>query len=109
MGPLIGSIDEGTSSARFILFRAGTSNVVVSHQEELSKKFPQEGWVEQDPMVILSVVQTCIERTINKLIEIGGSPSDIVAIGITNQRESTIVWDKLTGKSKNIYVPLISA
>lgn len=97
-GPLVGSIDEGTSSARFMLFKAGTSTVVASHQEPLGLKCPQEGWVEQDPLEILAVVQTCIERCIEKLEALGGSTSDIVAVGVTNQRESTIVWDKFTGE-----------
>uniref|UniRef100_A0AAU8HN37 Probable glycerol kinase n=1 Tax=Glenea cantor TaxID=983541 RepID=A0AAU8HN37_9CUCU len=98
MGPLVGAIDEGTSSARFILFEAGTTNVVASHQQELSQIYPQEGWVEQDPMEILRVVRTCIENAIDKLIASGGSVNDIVAVGVTNQRESTIVWDKTTGE-----------
>lgn len=98
MVALIGAIDEGTSSARFILFKAGTAEVVASHQQELNQIFPQEGWVEQDPKEILQVVKICIENTINKLINMGGSINDIVAVGITNQRESTIVWDKVTGE-----------
>lgn len=98
IGPLIGSIDEGTSSARFMLFKAGTTIVVASHQEPLALVCPQEGWVEQDPMEILDVVKKCIYCTIKKLEASGGSANDIVAVGITNQRESTIVWDKFTGK-----------
>ena len=98
IGPLVGAIDEGTSSARFILFRAETTQVVASHQEELKKTFPQEGWVEQDPLEILRVVRVCIHKAMEKLEDVGGSAADIVAIGITNQRESTIVWDKVTGK-----------
>ncbi|KAJ8929060.1 hypothetical protein NQ314_018292 [Rhamnusium bicolor] len=98
MWPLVGGIDEGTSSARFILFKAGTSDIVVSHQQELSQIYPQEGWVEQDPMEILKVVRICVETVIDKLIALGGSVNDIVGIGITNQRESTIVWDKTTGE-----------
>ncbi|KAF7270932.1 hypothetical protein GWI33_016141 [Rhynchophorus ferrugineus] len=98
MGPLIGAIDEGTSSARFILFRAGTSEIVTSYQQPLTQIFPQEGWVEQDPMEILDAVNICIEKTIDQLISLGGSVNDICAIGITNQRESTIVWEKSTGK-----------
>lgn len=98
MGPLVGAIDEGTSSARFILFKAGTAEVVCSHQEELPKIYPQEGWVEQDPVLILNVVKECIESTIDKLIDLGGNTDDIVAVGVTNQRESTILWDKITGE-----------
>ncbi|XP_050311790.1 glycerol kinase [Anthonomus grandis grandis] len=98
MGPLVGAIDEGTSSARFILFKAGTTEVVASHQHPLSQICPQEGWVEQDPMEILECVSICIEKTIDKLVSVGGSVNDIVAVGITNQRESTVVWKKSTGK-----------
>lgn len=98
LGPLVGAIDEGTSSARFMLFKANTAEVVASHQESLSSKFPKEGWVEQDPLEILNVVNKCIARTVEKLEALGGSVSDIVAIGITNQRESTLVWDKITGE-----------
>lgn len=95
--PLVGAIDEGTSSARFILFRAGSYEVVASHQQQLSQKYPQEGWVEQDPFEIMEAVTVCIKHTMDKLTEMGGSVDDIVAIGVTNQRESTIVWDKETG------------
>ncbi|KAG4065728.1 hypothetical protein HA402_012406 [Bradysia odoriphaga] len=98
MPTLVGAIDEGTSSARFILFEAGTANVVCYHQIEIPQITPQEGWVEQDPMLILEVVQRCIEITIEKLIKMNGDPKDIVAVGVTNQRETTIVWDKTTGK-----------
>ncbi|XP_056631331.1 glycerol kinase [Diorhabda sublineata] len=98
MGPLVGAIDEGTSSARFILFKAGTAEVVASHQQELSQIHPQEGWVEQDPMEIIRIVENCIENTIDKLISKGGSVNDIVSVGITNQRESTVLWDRITGE-----------
>ncbi|CAK1588583.1 unnamed protein product [Parnassius mnemosyne] len=97
-GPLVGAIDEGTSSARFIIFKANSSEVVAVHQKELEQHFPQEGWVEQDPLEILNVVTTCIEKAVEQLISLGGSPKDIIAVGVTNQRETTIVWDKSTGK-----------
>ncbi|XP_068628388.1 glycerol kinase 3 [Battus philenor] len=97
-GPLVGAIDEGTSSARFIIFKANSSEVVAVHQKELEQRFPQEGWVEQDPQDILEVVTTCIEKAVEQLVSLGGSPKDIVAVGVTNQRETTIVWDKTTGK-----------
>nr|CAD7439403.1 unnamed protein product [Timema bartmani] len=97
-GPLVGAIDEGTSSTRFLVFSARTSEVIASHQMEISKMYPQEGWVEQDPVVILDAVKECIQRTVDKLREQDVEPGDIVAIGITNQRETTILWDSTTGK-----------
>lgn len=71
-GKLVGAIDEGTSSARFILFRAETCEVICYHQKELQQKYPQNGWVEQDPKEILSVVRECIDKTVEKLINLGG-------------------------------------
>lgn len=97
-GPLVGAIDEGTSSARFIIFKAQSNEVICYHQKDVPQIFPQEGWVEQDPMVILSTVIECIEGAIEKLVALGGAVNDIVAIGVTNQRETTIVWNKITGE-----------
>lgn len=73
-GPLVGAIDEGTSSARFIIFKANSSEVVAVYQKELEQHFPQEGWVEQDPLSIMEVVTTCIEKAVEQLISLGGSP-----------------------------------
>lgn len=73
-GPLVGAIDEGTSSARFIIFKANSCEVVAYHQKELEQHFPQEGWVEQDPNSILEVVTTCIATAVEKLIVLGGKP-----------------------------------
>lgn len=88
----------GTSSVRFLIFRAESSEIIASHQKAVTNIFPREGWFEQDPMEILRVVEECIEKAAEKLIELGGSVDDIVAIGITNQRETTIVWDPETGE-----------
>lgn len=74
-GELIGSIDEGTSSARFVLFKAGTADIVCFHQSELRQITPAEGWVEQDAAEILRVVEECIEKTVEKLVALGGSAS----------------------------------
>ncbi|XP_076232760.1 glycerol kinase 1 [Calliopsis andreniformis] len=97
-GPFIGAIDEGTSSARFLVFDVLRRKVVASHQIEIKQKYPQEGWVEQDPKEILQAVLNCIKKTVEKMKDIGLSVSDIKAIGITNQRETTIMWDKNTGE-----------
>lgn len=59
--------------------------------------FIGEGWYEQDPVEIIDVVKECIEMAVKKLVELGGNPMDIKAIGITNQRETTVVWDPETG------------
>uniref|UniRef100_A0A1L8E1W7 Probable glycerol kinase n=1 Tax=Nyssomyia neivai TaxID=330878 RepID=A0A1L8E1W7_9DIPT len=97
-GPLVGAIDEGTSSARVLLFKVETSEVVCFHQVEIKQIYPLEGWVEQDPMEILEAVHECLERTVEKLRELGGFPEDIVALGVTNQRETTIVWNRKDGR-----------
>lgn len=70
----------------------------MSHQIEIKQKYPQEGWVEQDPKEILQAVMECIKKTMDKLKDVGLCKSDIKAIGITNQRETTLVWDKNTGE-----------
>ncbi|XP_012946792.1 glycerol kinase [Aplysia californica] len=95
---LVGAVDQGTSSTRFLVFNADTSEVVTYHQVEITQKFPKEGWVEEDPMEILNSVKVCIEKAVDNLQGLGFQPSDVKAIGITNQRETTIVWDKNTGK-----------
>lgn len=96
--PLIGAVDEGTSSARFLVFDILRREVVAAHQIEITQKYPQEGWVEQDPKEILQAVIECITKTIEKLEDMGVDKSDIKAIGVTNQRETTLVWDKQTGE-----------
>lgn len=97
-GPLVGSIDEGTSSTRFLVFAANTAEVLTYHQVPIPHITPQEGWVEQDPEVILHAVIETINVTCDNLKKLNISKDDIVATGITNQRETTVVWDKLTGK-----------
>ncbi|KAK2155437.1 hypothetical protein LSH36_240g00014 [Paralvinella palmiformis] len=95
---LVGAVDQGTSSTRFILFESNTAKMVTHHQKEISQIFPQEGWVEQDPVEILHSVTECIDETMKKLSALNLKPEMVKAIGITNQRETTIVWDKVTGK-----------
>ncbi|EFN83485.1 Glycerol kinase [Harpegnathos saltator] len=97
-GPLVGAIDEGTSSARFLVFAANTAEVLTYHQVAISQICPQEGWMEQDPLEILQAVRECLNQTIHNLRQLTIDPSDIVAIGVTNQRETTVVWDSITGE-----------
>jgi glycerol kinase len=88
------AIDQGTTSSRAILFDAAMHPVHTS-QQEFAQHFPDSGWVEHDPDDIWrSVVETC--RAV--VAEAGLAPSDIAGIGITNQRETTLVWDRRTGE-----------
>lgn len=97
-GPLVGAIDEGTSSARFLVFAADTAEVLTYHQVSIEHHCPKEGWVEQDATEILNAVKECLRQTVFNLRQLTIDPSDIVAIGITNQRETTIVWNSETGE-----------
>ncbi|XP_011640320.1 glycerol kinase-like [Pogonomyrmex barbatus] len=97
-GPLVGAIDEGTSSARFLVFAADTAEVLTYHQVSISQICPKEGWVEQDALEILRAVRECLKQTVFNLRQLTIDPADIVAIGITNQRETTVVWDSVTGE-----------
>ena len=88
------TLDQGTTSSRAILFNEN-GNIVSLAQKEFKQIYPQPGWVEHDPMEIWSSQASVItEAILKEKIQ----ASEIAAIGITNQRETTIVWDKETGK-----------
>jgi glycerol kinase len=88
------ALDQGTTSSRAILFdQAGA--IAASSQHEFEQFFPQAGWVEHDPMEILTSQLSCAVET---LARAGARPRDVAAIGITNQRETVIVWERATGK-----------
>jgi glycerol kinase len=94
MGNYVLAIDQGTTSSRAILFDRDQKIVAVG-QQEFAQHFPKSGWVEHDPEDIWSsVVATCKDAIRKARIK----PSDIAAIGITNQRETTLMWDRETGK-----------
>ena len=88
------AVDQGTTSSRAILFDK-LGNIVSMAQYPITQHYPSPGWVEHDPMEILSTELLAMEEVYEKS---GLSPTDIAAIGITNQRETTIIWDKATGK-----------
>lgn len=70
----------------------------MSHKLDVVQKCPQEGWAEEDPQEILSAIQQCIEHVTDVMPSMGLRVSDIAALGITNQRETTVVWDSETGE-----------
>ena len=88
------ALDAGTTSSRAILFDHDR-HVRASAQKEFTQIYPHEGWVEHDPMEIWATQWSVIEE----LLEGSGvHPEDLAAIGITNQRETTIVWERATGR-----------
>ncbi|KAF5018414.1 hypothetical protein F66182_9588 [Fusarium sp. NRRL 66182] len=93
----VGSIDQGTTSTRFLIFN-GHGEPVASHQIEFENHYPNSGWHEHDPMELLESVETCIEKATEKFCAQGHKASEIHSIGITNQRETTVLWDKTTGE-----------
>jgi len=95
MADYIGAIDQGTTSTRFMVFdRSG--RIVSSVQKEHEQIYPKPGWVEHDPAEIWRRTQEVIREAMESK---GLRPSDLAGIGITNQRETTLVWNKKTGQS----------
>ena len=94
MAKYVAAIDQGTTSTRFMVFNH-KGEVVGFDQKEHKQIYPKPGWVEHDPLEIWQATQDVIKGALDKLrIDI----SDIAAVGITNQRETTVVWEKATGK-----------
>src|SRR5690349_6496369 len=88
------AIDQGTTSTRAIVFDAGLAPVAIA-QQELRQIYPAPGWVEHDPEEIWSAVIATVRDAMAKA---GVGAGDIAGIGITNQRETTVVWDRVSGK-----------
>lgn len=88
------ALDQGTTSSRAIVFSDSHEMVAVA-QKEFTQFYPQPGWVEHDPMEIWA---SQLSVAVEALAEAGLKPSDVHAIGITNQRETTVVWDRRTGQ-----------
>lgn len=94
MADLVGALDQGTTSTRFMIFdRSG--RVVGSAQQEHEQIFPKPGWVEHDPAEISRRMWVVVGEALAKA---GIKGSDLIAVGITNQRETAVVWDRVTGE-----------
>ncbi|MEW2403269.1 glycerol kinase GlpK [Streptomyces sp. NPDC046862] len=94
MPEFVGAVDQGTTSTRFMIFDHD-GNEVARHQLEHEQIFPRSGWVEHDPVEIWERTNSTIQNAL-RLGEL--SADDLVAIGITNQRETTVIWDPSTGQ-----------
>jgi len=93
VGSFVGAIDQGTTSTRFALIDRGGA-IVSMAQREHEQIYPQPGWVEHDAAEIWANTQVVISEA---LADAGIQPSDLASVGITNQRETTVLWDKATG------------
>ena len=94
MADFIISIDQGTTSSRAILFNL-KGKPIYSSQQEFTQHFPKSGWVEHNPEEIWNTTKKTLKKVIAKVRDFRGN---VLAIGITNQRETTVLWDKKTGK-----------
>ncbi|MFZ9873500.1 MAG: FGGY family carbohydrate kinase, partial [Steroidobacteraceae bacterium] len=93
MSQWILALDQGTTSSRSILFDHD-GNIVASAQREFTQFFPNTGWVEHDANEIWETQRATIYEVLRKA---DAKPGDIAAVGITNQRETTVLWDRKTG------------
>ncbi|MBZ9700736.1 MULTISPECIES: glycerol kinase GlpK [unclassified Mesorhizobium] len=94
MNGFVLAIDQGTTSSRSILFD-GDMKVVGSSQQEFTQQYPASGWVEHDPEDIWASVVATVKGALKNA---GREASDVAAVGITNQRETVVIWDRATGK-----------
>jgi glycerol kinase len=92
------ALDQGTISTRAILFDFGESAVVASHQLSHKQYFPQAGWVEHDPLEILRNARLCIAAVCHQAQKKGIDPTEVECLGLTNQRETAVAWDRTTGQ-----------
>ncbi|WP_067814782.1 glycerol kinase GlpK [Actinomadura kijaniata] len=94
MADFVGALDQGTTSTRFMIFDHG-GNEVARHQLEHEQILPRAGWVEHDPIEIWERTRATVQSTLNKA---NLQASDLAAVGVTNQRETTVVWNRRTGR-----------
>ena len=99
MPSYVAAIDQGTTSSRCILFDHD-GRIVASHQLEHAQITPRPGWVEHDADEIVERVRTCVKVALR---EAGVSARDLVAVGISDQRETTVVWDRRDRPARRIH------
>eukprot|EP00775_Hariotina_reticulata_P008277 gene8277-8464_t len=101
MGDCVAAIDQGTQSTRVFIFNE-EGQPIASHQEQFKQIYRKAGWCEHDPLLIWSSVQRCIEGALEAVQQsatsTGSEKVNVVALGITNQRETTLVWSRSNGQ-----------
>ncbi|XP_058812458.1 glycerol kinase-like [Topomyia yanbarensis] len=97
-GPLIGVLHVGQSSSKFLVYAAKNAEVLTCHEEQLETHSPRSGWVELDPLQIWQSASDCVERAVQNLLLLDIDPRDIVAVGICNQRETSVLWGRGDGQ-----------
>jgi glycerol kinase len=98
MSRLIGVIDAGTNKIVFTVYKTPNFEEIVSHEVRIKQISPKEGWLEHDPMEIIDAVRECSKVALHLLPNQGYSKSDVTCIGVTNQRETVMMWNKQTGE-----------
>lgn len=90
-------IDQGTTSTRAVLYDATTFSVLATARQEIPQHYPQDGWVEHEPEEIWYSVASTVRQVVDRV----GKPDELAGIGITNQRETAVVWDRATGRPRH--------
>ena len=91
----VAAVDQGTTSSRCLVFNTETGALVAGAQQEFTQYFPKPGWVEHDANEIFDSVIAVVAQALN---EASLTVADVAALGITNQRETTVLWDRETGE-----------
>ncbi|GAB0086883.1 Glycerol kinase [Sergentomyia squamirostris] len=97
-GPLLGTIYVGNTLSKFLIYAARNAEILTCHEVPLKVISPKPGWIEYDPVEVWKSVIECTENAIRNLILLDINPQDIIAVGVTNQRETVVVWSVETGE-----------
>jgi glycerol kinase len=98
MTRLIGVIDAGTNKIRFVIYKTPNFEEICSHETRIKQISVKEGWLEHDPKEIITAIRESAKVAIHLLPNHGYSKADIACIGITNQRETVVMWNKANGE-----------
>lgn len=97
-GPLIGTVHVGHTNCKFLVYASRNAEILTCHETALREISTQTDWIEFDPVEIWTNVVACIEGAVQNLVILDINPDDLVAISVANQRETTLLWNKTTGK-----------